>query len=130
MLKHVTAKQISDFENYLICEERSPATINKYVHDVREFLSWINEEKFDKSAILKYKEATMQKYSPKTVNSGIASLNKFFTFCGWHELRTKSLKIQKQIFAAEEIELTKNEYCRLLTAAQGTNERTFVFAGA
>ena len=60
------------------------------------------------------------------VNSVLSSLNSFFDFCNWHELKVKMLKIQKQIFAREEKELTKAEYERLLTAARSQKKRTVV----
>jgi site-specific recombinase XerD len=45
----------------------------------------------------------------------------------WYDLRVKNLKIQKQIFASTDKELTKAEYDRLLQAAkQKKNERLYL----
>lgn len=69
----------------------------------------------------------MEKYTPASVNSALASLNSFFAYNEWYDLRVKSLKIQKQIFASDEKELTKAEYERLLRAAQSKkNERLYL----
>lgn len=44
----------------------------------------------------------------------------------WYDLKVKTLKIQRRIFADKEKELTKAEYERLLTAAQNKrNERLY-----
>ena len=44
----------------------------------------------------------------------------------WYELKVKTLKIQRQIFADKNKELTKSEYERLLTAAKSKkNERLY-----
>lgn len=42
----------------------------------------------------------------------------FFLFFGRYDLRMKLLRIQKEIFAKEEKELTKGEYIRLVQAAE------------
>jgi len=45
----------------------------------------------------------------------------------WYDLRVKNLKIQKQVFASTDKELTKAEYDRLLQAAkQKKNERLYL----
>ena len=48
----------------------------------------------------------------------LSSLNSFFVFLERHDCRVKTLKIQKQIFAPLERELTRAEYERLLSTAQ------------
>lgn len=54
----------------------------------------------------------------------LASLNSFFDFLGWVDLKVKSIKLQRQIYCPEEKELTKAEYIRLVnTAKQKGNER-------
>lgn len=51
----------------------------------------------------------------------MSSLNNFFNYSGWYEYKIKAVKIQKQIFARTEKELTKGEYERLLKAAKEKN---------
>ena len=65
-------------------------------------------------------------YAPASVNSAISSLNSFFSYMDWHDIRIKALKIQRQIFSSKDKELTKTEYERLLTAAKNKkNERLY-----
>lgn len=80
----------------------------------------------DKSIVLEYKKELCDKYAPKSVNSILSSLNALFMYMNWYELKVKTLKIQRQIFADKEKELTKAEYERLLTAAKNKkNERLY-----
>ena len=119
-------KTISDFKQYLLNEEKSTATINKYLHDVKDFINWVSEKTIDKTTVLQYKDYLISKFAPASVNSIVSSLNHFFSFSERYDLRVKSLKIQKQIFATKEKELTRQEYERLLNAAKSkSNKRLF-----
>jgi site-specific recombinase XerD len=61
------------------------------------------------------------------VNAVLSSLNSFFNFMKWYDFKVKSLKIQTQIFASTDSELTKTEYDRLLqTAKQQGNTRLYL----
>ena len=117
-MKKITDKSIEDFKRYLQNEERAAATIEKYIRDILAFCVWLAGKETDKSAVLAYKEYLIEKYAPASVNSILSSLNSFFAFMSWHDCHVKTLKIQKQIFAKSEKELTKVEYEKLLTAAQ------------
>ena len=117
----MTNKQISEFKTYLIKEEKSTATIEKYIRDVFAFSSWLAERELEKSVVLEYKERIMGLYAPRSVNSVISSLNAFFEFICRTDCKIKTLKIQRCIFADKEKELTKAEYDRLLTAAKNKN---------
>ena len=115
------------FNDYLINEEKAAATVNKYLHDVGEFQTWLDEQELCKTAVLAYKAYLCEHYAPASVNAALSSLNSFFDFMEWYDLRVKNLKIQKQIFASTDKELTKAEYVRLLKAAkQKRNERLYL----
>lgn len=56
----------------------------------------------------------------------LSSINAFFVFMGWYDLKVKTLKIQRRIFADKSKELSKAEYERLLIAAKDKkNERLY-----
>ena len=101
----------------MIEEEKATATVEKYIRDINVFADWLGEKELDKETVLIYKENLTKNYAPASVNSILSSLNSFFTFNEWYNLKVKNLKIQKQIFANKDKELTKEEYERLLTAA-------------
>ena len=123
---NVTAEQIIDFKNYLITEERSIATVEKYVRDINAFSEWLCGREIDKNTVVEYKAHLAEKYQTSSTNSMLSSLNSFFVFCERHELRVKFIKTQKQLFSRDEKELTKAEYLRLLDAAKRKSRRLYL----
>ena len=111
----------------MIEEEKAAATVEKYIRDINVFADWLGEKELDKETVLIYKENLTQNYAPASVNSVLSSLNSFFTFNEWYNLRVKNLKIQKQLFANKDNELTKEEYERLLTAAKSKGNEQLYF---
>lgn len=123
----ITDSHLQNYKNFLVCEEKSTATIEKYSRDIQAFIGWCNEREITKELVIEYKHRLMELYAPTSVNSMLSSLNSFFEFNKWYELRIKALKIQKQIFANKDKELTKVEYERLLkTAKNRRNEQLFL----
>lgn len=126
-MRKITTEIIRSFNDYLINEEKAAATVNKYLYDIGEFQIWLGEKELCKTAVLAYKSYLCEHYAPASVNAALSSLNSFFNFTEWYDLRVKNLKIQKQIFASTDKELTKAEYDRLLQAAkQKKNERLYL----
>ena len=126
-MRKITTEIIRSFNDYLINEEKAAATVNKYLRDVGEFQMWLCQQELCKKTVLAYKSCLCERYAPASVNAALSSLNSFFNFMEWFDLRVKNLKIQKQIFASTDKELTKTEYDRLLQAAkQKKNERLYL----
>lgn len=120
----ITAKMIAEFKEHLILEERSAATIQKYIRDVKAFMAYAQNSAITKETVIAYKKYLQENYAVRSVNSMLASINSFFSFFGWNDLKVKSLKLQQQVFCPEEKELTKGEYTRLCRAAvRKHNER-------
>ena len=116
-MRTVTDENIKKFEEYLYAEERSCNTIEKYIRDIRFFRGRLQGGNVDKSALVKYKKELCERYAAKSVNSMLSSVNAFFVFMGWYDLKVKTLKIQRRIFSDKSKELSKPEYERLLSAA-------------
>ena len=122
--RSITAKAIVEFKEHLILEERSAATVEKYIRDVKAFSEYAENGTITKETVIAYKKHLQENYAVRSVNSMLASINSLFAFLGWHDLRVKSLKLQQQVFCPEEKELTKAEYARLCkTAERKHNER-------
>ncbi len=112
------------FKTYLIENEKSEATIQKYMHDIKYFLDYAGNMPLDKTLVLNYKNMLVKSYSVKSANSMLAALNSLFHFMGCSELCVKQYKIQKDAFSSKEKELTKSEYTALVrTAEQKCNLR-------
>ena len=126
-MRELTNELILKFKNYLIEEEKSKATLEKYIRDIETFYTWIGSKELNKVCVLNYKEYLTENYAVASVNSMLSSINSFFTYLEWYELRVKTIKVQKQIFASNEKELTKSEYERLLSAAKAkSNQRLYL----
>ncbi len=126
-MRIITNDILKGYRDYLINEEKSAATIAKYTKDVFELSVWLSEKSIEKTDLLAYKATLVEKYAPASVNAALSSLNNFFVYMEWYDLRVKNLKIQKKIFMEEEKELTKAEYERLLCAANyKKNRRLFL----
>ena len=114
----ITPAKIEAFAQYLRDQERSAATIEKYVHDVRALADFLNGRDISKGLLLEWKEALIEAYAPASVNTMLAAVNRFLAFRGLGDLRLRKLKIQKSMFLSEDKELTRAEYVRLVQAAQ------------
>ena len=125
-MKSITKKLIEKFRLYLINEEKSEATIEKYIRDIIKFRMWISGKTLNKKIVLEYKQFLIESYAPASVNSMLSSINSFFEYNEWFDCKVKALKIQKQTFSTEDKELTKGEYQKLLEAAkQIENQRLY-----
>ncbi len=115
----LTGELIQQFQRNLWEEERSPGTVEKYLRDLENFRTWLDKRPINREAGTAWKSSLLARgLSPATVNTMITALNTFFRFAGWEELRVKSLRLQRQPFRKEERELSRQEYRRLLEAAQ------------
>lgn len=122
--KIVTEEMLQKFYLYLIEEEKSGATVRKYLRDIRYFSEYADGGSVNKQLILAYKISLAEKYTLSSANSMLAALNVFLRFAGWQECCVKQFKIQKKIYTPEEEELTKEEYIRLIdTANKNGNQR-------
>lgn len=117
--RNINAALLTAFRQYLLREERTAGTVEKYLRDTRAFAAWLDGGSVTKEAAAKWKEYLLaRRYAPVTVNSMLASLNTFFRFAKWEDCRLKALKIQKRLFREQSKELTRPEYERLLSMAR------------
>lgn len=119
----LTQQAIRKYAAYLRYEGRSLGTTEKYLRDIHLFFVWLADRTVTKELAALWKTELFQKgYAPTTINSMLAALNGLFRFLGWDECRVKFLKIQRRLFRDPERELSREEYQRLISAAQGTGQ--------
>lgn len=120
MTGHVFERSfLEDYRFYLLEEERSASTVEKYLRDVREFVRWLEGGLVSKQAMIAWKSALLAKnLTPATVNTKLCAVNGLMRFLGWNECRVKLLRIQRRIFREQTRSLSKAEYLRLLDAAR------------
>ena len=110
---------IDDFRNYLIREEKSAATIEKYIRDVGTFFRFLNGQNVEKEQVISYKKSLEERgYAVRSINSMLASVNNLLEFLNWGECKVKMLRCQRLTYCSEEKELSKAEYKRLLEASR------------
>ena len=118
-MKHMKSSDISQYGVYLRQQERSAATIEKYTRALERFYAWLPEEKtVDKLLLVAYKEVLEKNYAPAGANVEIAAINGFCRHMQWLDCTIRPLRIQRQVFAAPERELSKKEYLTLVNAAE------------
>lgn len=117
--RRLSAEKYQGFWRYLVEEELTRETIQKYKRDLSAFAAWYGDGEITKELSGKWKEHLLQRgYAPTTVNSMLAAINRFFKFMGWHDCTIKFLKIQRKLFRAKDKELTSEEYRKLVNEAE------------
>ena len=117
-MRLLTEQKLEAFEKSLVLEEKSKATIEKYMRDVRAFYTFVSGQEVNKQQVIAYKQQILaQPYAARTVNSMLCSVNRLLRFLGWNDCVVKGLRIQRQVYQSEQKELTKTEFRRLLQAA-------------
>ena len=124
-IETIIKKQVLEFKDYLLAEERAAATIEKYVRDIRAFYRYLPEPKaMTRENVLLYKHFLGETYKTASANSMLAALNQFLAFVHKSDLRVKLFRVQRSAFREQKKELSREEYIRLVrTAKLKRNER-------
>ena len=125
--RKLSPRHLVSFREYLIREEKSTATIEKYLRDTNGFLEYAADREITKELAVAYKAELQKKnYAIRSINSMLASINSLLVFLEWTDCKVKTLRCQRQTYCAEEKELTKSEYLRLLEASKKNEQLNLV----
>lgn len=128
MKHHMDEELLKDFREKLVMDEKSVATIEKYMRDVRAFYVYLDNDKvISKETVIGYKQVLLSNYAPSSVNSMLAALNCFFKEFRWYECVVKTVKIQQEAFRLEGKELDREEYYILLNAARQKKDKRLFY---
>lgn len=123
----LTSREIEKFATYLHREEKSEATQEKYLRDIRAFCEYAAGAEINKDVVMAWKKQLLQNsYAVRSINSMLASVNSLFEFLGWHDCKVKNIRTQRQTYCTEDKELTKAEYLRLLAASKKNEQLNLV----
>ena len=123
----LTSREIEKFATYLRREEKSEATQEKYLRDIRAFCEYAADAEISKDTVIAWKRQLLQDgYAVRSINSMLASVNSLFAFLGWHDCKVKNIRTQRQTYCTEDKELTKAEYLRLLAASKKNEQLNLV----
>lgn len=117
-MRTLLPNHLTTYREYLLREEKSAATVEKYLRDARAFVVFAGEKEITKELTVAFKKSLEdQKYAIRSINSMLASLNSLLEYMGWADCKVKTLRCQRQTYCTEDKELTKAEYLRLLDAS-------------
>ena len=123
----LSTQQLRAFASYLCRQEKSTATQEKYLRDVRAFSEYTQGSELTKELVIGWKKYLVERgYAVRSINSMIASVNCLMGFLDLPALKVKSIRIQQQTYSREDQELTKGEYMRLLEAARKNEQLNLV----
>ena len=123
----LTVNNIKEFADYLCREEKSAATQEKYLRDVRSFSVYADGREITKELVVAWKKKLVEiGYAVRSINSMLASINSLLDFLGLQNCKVKNIRLQRQTYCAEDKELTKAEYLRLLEASKKNEQLNLV----
>lgn len=111
------------FESRLKEEEKSRATIEKYLRDAKAFAAFLGDAPVTKDAVIRYKSHLSENYAVASANSMLAAVNSFLRFLECADCVVRTFKVQKAVFRSRELELSRNEYVRLVETAKRRGNR-------
>ncbi len=118
---------IKEFAYFLCREEKSSATQEKYLRDVRVFYAYSNGKEITKEIVVAWKRNLVaQGYAVRSINSMLASINSLLDFLRLSDCKVKNIRTQRQTYCTEDQELTKAEYMRLLAASKNNEQLNLV----
>lgn len=117
MKRIITKEMLLQYQEYLYEEEKTTATIKKYICDLKKLLLYAGGREVTKKMMIEYKEALRKKYKLTSINSFLVAANRLFEYLGWYDLRVKTYRIQKEVFVPEKRNLSKEEYKKLVRIA-------------
>lgn len=126
----ITQQYLAGFERYLTEMERSAATKEKYLRELRSFAAWLGDRELTKEKTAAWKRHLAETgRAPSGVNAALSALNGLLVFLGREDCRVRFLKIQRRIFREPGRELTQCEYQRLVRCArtQGRERLALIF---
>ena len=119
MQRILSARHLTDYRTHLLEEEKSPATVEKYLRDTGAFAAYTAGKPVTKELVIAYKQQLVEKnYALRSVNSMLAGVNSLLSFLGWGDCKVKILRCQRQTYCREDRQLTKEDYLRLLAASR------------
>lgn len=72
----LTDAYVTAYARFLRQEERAPATIEKYLRDIRSFTSWLERRPVTKELASRWKASLLEGgQSPATVNAKLSAVN-------------------------------------------------------
>lgn len=116
-------KDAKYFENYLLRENLSPATIRAYTTIINKYFA--ESRVITKIGLLKWRNDIIEHYSPRGANQKIHAMNKYLTYINRKGLKLKSVKVQQKPFLENVVSFEDYQY--FLNRLKADNDWTTYF---
>lgn len=117
--RNLTPRKLQTYAQQLRLEEKSPATVEKYLRDLHAFSVWADGREINKELTAEWKAHLVEEnYAPASVNAMLSALNSLLDFLGFGDCRAKFLKLQRRVFRDDSRDLTRADYDALTAAAK------------
>lgn len=120
---------LQQYRSWLLSQEYSAATIEKYIRALARFFRESGASEVpSREEVAAWRDALVaQGYAPSGINAMLAAINDYQEFCDNLQGKAKPLKRQRKVFCDPDRELSREEYFRLLNAARdGGNRRALL----
>ena len=120
-MRTIDETTLQSYKNHIYTQEKSQNTIDKYIRDIRTFTAWLEAQEqkdITKDCVIRYKKHLEANYMPGSANSMLIALNGFFGYTGWHDCCVTIFKTQPNHIYAQEKEMTRAEYEKLIKTAK------------
>lgn len=124
MNNKITNTDINEFEEFLINENKSRTTLDKYMRDIRRFQIFLSDNSYQISQDTADKYIEILKiadYSISSITTIISCINTFCNFIGRNDIHCVNLKKSKTESTDSNL-LTVDEYNQLLKTAINNND--------
>lgn len=119
MKRIITKRRVELFRQELYREEKKENTIEKYIRDLKKLEDYLAGRAVNKENMIQFKEYLQScgKYELASINTYLAAANHFCDSMNWKDAKVKLFRKQREFYEPEQIYLTKEEYKKLVLAA-------------
>ncbi len=115
---YITEENVKEFKKKLYEEEKSAATVEKYVASLKRLMEWLNGREITHEALMEFREDLRKEHEVSTVNGYVSAINAYLDMVGMEECKMKLMKMQRKVFRSEDRELNRGEYLKLIETAK------------
>lgn len=125
MERVMTGQAMEEFRIWLVNAEKCPATVQKYLRDLKKMECFMGGVPINRERMLAYKKELWDcgKYKISSINSFLVGANRFFKFMGWHENVVETYPVQEEIFRSDDKALSEEECRKMVDMAELGGQR-------
>ena len=111
-----TADLLKSYSAALAGNERSAATIEKYLRNAGRFLDWVGVRELSKELVIQWKSTLTG--APASINGEISAVNSLLAYLGHADWKVRQVRTQRRTYRPKEKSMTREEFGRLVRTAE------------